>query len=141
MGGLNTCKQDESKRGCTSVKPLNNQSISNLFPGAEREREGQRKRDRGRARNERMRVKALLDQVQGKAFTLKVVNAHSCHVCMYAVFLVAEIHLLYTGSCTEHWCNGLCCLLLFSSYLKEFLHLCKKLNPITSVSSFKHQPK
>lgn len=72
-GVLNTCREDESKGGCTSVRPLNNnQSISYLCPALEREREWAAERERERKRNKRMSgwVKALLDQGQEKAFTL-----------------------------------------------------------------------
>lgn len=41
-GGLNTCRErEESERGCTSIRPLNNnQSISYLSSASERESEG-----------------------------------------------------------------------------------------------------
>ncbi len=39
-------REEESKRGCTSIRPLNNnQSISYLCPASERERERERERE------------------------------------------------------------------------------------------------
>lgn len=61
-----------------------------------------------RERNERTSgwVKALLDQVQGKSFTLEVVNAQSGHVCMYP-----DAHSLCIDSCMREWSDGSCYLL------------------------------
>lgn len=61
-----------------------------------------------RERNERTSgwVKALLDQVQGKSFTLEVVNAQSSHVCMYP-----DAHSLCIDSCMREWSDGSCYLL------------------------------